>query len=704
MKPLSVISLATVLISLIFPVSSVAQWTRQSPLPTGNVLTDVCFINPDTGWIFGEHGTVFRTTDAGQSWTDQSVPSTGRINAGLFLDNGSGWVALSAGTDGNAGEIFGSDDWGNHWDLLFSDQSSAIRDISFLNKDTGWALGYLQQISPFTGSWNYFLKTENGGKDWLLLDFMVESHFTKLCFIDDTTGYIAGAGTPNLMKTSDGGHSWISVHQPTNSGLTDVVFTDLNSGYTCGNNFYFTHNGGASWSYIYCYYANSIGMYDDLNGWTVTMNKVFRIRDGGNALDYQLTADKSPLVGISAVDSLDAFIVGKDVTVYSTNNGGVSWQELSRGTNKPLYSVFFPDANTGWAGGADHTLLSTKDGGKHWIFNNLSVSSGPIKDIQFTDARNGWFVNGNVYYTIDSGATWNISQEPGSGVNDLYFIDNQFGWCAGSNGIIYKTNDGGMSWEDKISGTDLDLYAVFFNDEENGWVAGNGIIKKTADGGESWVSKYSSDESFTKIQFTDAETGFFLAGNRCLKTDAEGETWETITPEYIQEPGSLNDICFFNGNTGYISGNDFIMMTNDGGSNWTFIPGLPDIEINAIYFADINKGWIAGEDGAVFYTETGGFESVEDNLSKENTGRITVFPNPAGNILNFNFSVLNSGKDCLIMIYDVSGRNIYSEVSPSSEIEAGHSIDIYNFPPGIYFLVIKNDDKIQKYSKFIISR
>jgi photosystem II stability/assembly factor-like uncharacterized protein len=698
MKRVKIVSFLCSLLFMAFITVSQAQWTRQSPLPTGNELTDVCFINPDTGWIFGEQGAVYRTNDGGENWTDQSVPSGGRINTGFFLNTETGWVALSGSLEGDAGEIFRSADGGDHWELMFSDQSSAIRDLSFLNPDTGWALGYYQQVYPTTISWNFFLKTVNGGEDWLLFDFLEESHFTKMIFIDDTTGYVAGAGTPNLMKTTDGGYHWTSIAQPTNSGLTDVVFTDLNNGYTCGNNFYFTHNGGASWGYSYCYYANSIGMFDDLNGWTVTMNKVFRVREGGSVLDYLFTADKSPLVGISAVDSSTAYIVGKDVTIYSTTDGGASWLELSQGTNKSLFSVFFLDENEGWAGGADHTLLHTEDGGKHWIFNNLSASSGPVNDIQFKDARTGWFVNGNIYITIDSGATWNIALETNSTINDLYFIDNQTGWCVGSNGVLYKSPDGGMNWEGMNSNTIQDLNAVYFNDEENGWIAGNGIVEKTSDGGGTWEVSYIGNETFTKIQFPELTTGLILAGNHFLKTVSGGESWDIVKPEGMSDEDSLNDMVFINTNTGYLSGKDFLMKTTDGGQSWTSIPGFPGIQANAIYFVNENKGWMVGEDGAIFQTETGGAESVDEQVNSPETLQFIIFPNPANQILNFEFSVLNSGKNCLIYIFDVFGRQVYCEPLEKK------TLNISSWQPGIYFIFIKDEHKILNNCKFVICR
>ena len=42
-------------------------WIK-NPSPTSLILTEVYFINNNTGWIAGDSGAVFRTTDQGLNW------------------------------------------------------------------------------------------------------------------------------------------------------------------------------------------------------------------------------------------------------------------------------------------------------------------------------------------------------------------------------------------------------------------------------------------------------------------------------------------------------------------------------------------------------------------------------------------------------------------------------------------------------------
>jgi photosystem II stability/assembly factor-like uncharacterized protein len=669
-----------------------AQWIKQSPIPTGQDITGVCFVNPETGWIFGGNGTVLRTNDGGITWTDQSLPSGDMISCGLFLDLNHGWIALSDEYHDNKGRIYGTIDGGYTWHLQFMDNNCAIRDMCFLNKDTGWALAYYREVSPVPLSRNFIMKTVDGGNNWLIISFLQLAHFRKMDFINDTIGYIAGAGLPNLMKTVDGGVSWTASPHASNGSLTDILFTDIENGYTCGNNFYYTHNSGASWGFTYCYYTNGVGMYDAFNGWTFTIDKVFKVTNGGDNVDYQFSVEKSIIAGISVVDSTNAWIVGRNVMILATHDGSVSWQEISNGTHHSLHSLFFINQDEGWAGGDDRTLLHTQDGGKHWTFCNVDASPGAISDIQFINRDTGWFVNGDVYLTTNNGLSWSQASGLSNPVSDVYFPDPQLGWCVGPEGRLFKSVNGGNDWEEKNSGTEKDLHAVYFIDENLGWIAGDGIIKKTTDGGENWDERYIGPAHFLKIQFLDESSGYIIAGGLYLKTGSGGEFWDIVIPGGMTGPDSLKDICFIDQNVGYLSGNDFLLRTTDGGANWHNDPGFPAMQPIAIFFVNEDKGWIVGEDGAIYQTESGGSFSIDDPEDDVRSSPYVIFPNPSGENISINYK-LDNQEDIEIGIYTLQGTKtgFYKETGKSP---GNYSFNWVpgNLPPGIYLFKIRIGD------------
>jgi hypothetical protein len=47
-----------------------AQWEWQNPLPQGNTLKSICFINTNVGWAVGEYGTIWETTNGGVTFIE----------------------------------------------------------------------------------------------------------------------------------------------------------------------------------------------------------------------------------------------------------------------------------------------------------------------------------------------------------------------------------------------------------------------------------------------------------------------------------------------------------------------------------------------------------------------------------------------------------------------------------------------------------
>ena len=61
-----------------------AQWTPEH--------WDISFVNPNTGWVVGEYGDVFHTTDGGNSWITQSTGSNDYLLGVFFINESNGWI------------------------------------------------------------------------------------------------------------------------------------------------------------------------------------------------------------------------------------------------------------------------------------------------------------------------------------------------------------------------------------------------------------------------------------------------------------------------------------------------------------------------------------------------------------------------------------------------------------------------------------
>jgi len=80
--------------TLLFCYSLFAQegWFWQNPLPQGNTLNSVHFINQNNGIVVGNSGTILKTTNAGINWTSLSSGTTNSLLSVSFIDIDNGWV------------------------------------------------------------------------------------------------------------------------------------------------------------------------------------------------------------------------------------------------------------------------------------------------------------------------------------------------------------------------------------------------------------------------------------------------------------------------------------------------------------------------------------------------------------------------------------------------------------------------------------
>ena len=139
--------------------------------------------------------------DTGTDTTLVPVPSrpAPRASKALLLDiarAGDTMVAV-----GLRGDILLSTD-GDKWQQVPAPADTMLVRVRFLDAQHGWAIGYDGTI----------LSTEDGGKDWKLLQFDASwgRPWFDILFFDADHGLVAGANGI-LKKTADGGKTWDTI-------------------------------------------------------------------------------------------------------------------------------------------------------------------------------------------------------------------------------------------------------------------------------------------------------------------------------------------------------------------------------------------------------------------------------------------------------------------------------------------------------------
>lgn len=232
--------------------------------------------------LAGVHGYAQKTTNTGQNWEVQLLdpPTFGRDT--YFSD-----MAMtgpdSAYIVGHWGSMFKTDDQGATWINVSSsvNPSYYANAVFFADEQNGWLAGFDYN----TGPKHYIRQTSDGGLSWQPATLNVPA--LDIEFVGQT-GFVLTTGQP-LYKTSNGGSTWTSMLISTPTGMAtsnmSMSWYSENVGYVAGFDGFLarTSNGGATWSRVRPSQANFV--YMDVKA--ASPNEVWACgasQGGGNAI------------------------------------------------------------------------------------------------------------------------------------------------------------------------------------------------------------------------------------------------------------------------------------------------------------------------------------------------------------------------------------------------------------------------------------
>ncbi|MEW6128098.1 MAG: YCF48-related protein [Acidobacteriota bacterium] len=163
---------------------------------------DIYFLDKTTGWLAGQKGSIYKTTDAGRSWDAQKSelePGEGaqldilgegskkfRIIGVQFPDAENGFAAAISG-DNTEGRILATNNGGATWTKRHIGKSFGFKDVYFANGKTGWCLGDYG---------HYIYYTVDGGERWLseTTAFEQDIPFFRIQGADEKHVWVAAGG------------------------------------------------------------------------------------------------------------------------------------------------------------------------------------------------------------------------------------------------------------------------------------------------------------------------------------------------------------------------------------------------------------------------------------------------------------------------------------------------------------------------------
>ncbi|MFQ5707533.1 MAG: YCF48-related protein [bacterium] len=174
-------------------------WQWQNPLPTGNPITAIDFVDSLNGWFASSAGTILHTSDGGNNWEIQHTGVDAFFTSVDFVDLEYGWGA-GVVEDITGGAIVHTSNGGEVWTVQRIDSTTAFDVITFIDRKHGWAAGQGDKI----------FRTADGGVTCEGVEFekLGQPRVLSIAFVDSLRGWAGGNSFTPFLFTKDGGRSW----------------------------------------------------------------------------------------------------------------------------------------------------------------------------------------------------------------------------------------------------------------------------------------------------------------------------------------------------------------------------------------------------------------------------------------------------------------------------------------------------------------
>lgn len=626
-----------VLLSLIAG-SAMAQWQQAYYQELPYDFRAVHFPTSSVGYIVGSGGAIFKSTDGGYTWTQQTSPTTNALYSVFFTDANNGFAVGASGT------------------------------IIYTTDGTNWSL------HPQSG-------------------ILTTAALDQICFVG-SNGWMAGGPDNNpcqIFSTTDGGTTWANnvVTNPSTDMCTGISFANANVGFASldGNGIMYTTDGGANWTKStvnlgpYSYTRTDIECIKALDashavaaGWGSLIGLqptiVLYSNDGGvtfnNPDPNYPWATYAYGYGVANVGNNEVMIVGGGSQSAAVNlhsvDGGATWSRYPTFFGDYLYDAcLVPGTSRVVAVGSAGCIALSNDRGLTWthLYDPGSAFQG-IGDFADMGAEKIYasvvgsallyfdVLNGTHTYMMASPENWGPTQcvdidlvlnpaaPPPGGWDESY---NDVLYLSGNCKYLVKSRDYGKTWTELSHTASLydGILDMYWFHPDTAFLVGHVLepgtttrrdetIWKTVDGGQTLQVVLSGTLPGTvSLQWNGID---FAPGNRLIgavvgddnyimHTTDGGASWSLATENIGTSTLDLEDVVFVNSTTAFAVGdNGILVKTTDGGASW-FVQTVPWGTVNLLdIHADTpNRLWVAGADQLLYYTVDGGATWTNANVT-----------------------------------------------------------------------------------------
>lgn len=306
-------------------------------------LQAVSAVNDDVVWVSGVAATFVRTVDGGRTWDATVVPGPADLQFRDVHAVSADTAFLLSSGNGDASRIYRTVDAGESWTLQFvnADEEAFFDCFDFWDARNGLAYS-----DAFNGELVVIRTTD--GETWQRIppSGLPAARGSEGGFAASGTCLVVGAGrrawigtgagdTARVIRTTDAGDSWTAVEVPIvsgsgTSGIFSLTFFDQRSGLALGGDLADTTG----------FSQNVIATGDGGRTWTVVGQPTFAGVVYGSA-------------AVPGAPSPTVVAVGPNGISYSVD-GGMTWLSLDSSSH---WAVAFASVDAGWAVGPEGRIM-----------------------------------------------------------------------------------------------------------------------------------------------------------------------------------------------------------------------------------------------------------------------------------------------------------------------------------------------------------
>ncbi|HLT23482.1 MAG TPA: T9SS type A sorting domain-containing protein [Ignavibacteria bacterium] len=273
----------------------------------------------------------------------------------------------------------------------------------------------------------------------------VSQVLNHIYFYDVNTGYSTGS-INGFLKTTNGGENWVNIDNGDISGNTKTMkFFDSQKGIAITQfGVYKTYNGGNNWINTYNGSCWSGEIIDTNNIYITYTNQAFRTTNGGQNWSI-IHTDTANFQCVSFINSTTGYLSIEYGELRKTTNGGANWTPIIfPDPGNVIYHMKFANENRGWAISVtdSNRFFRTDDGGNTW--NQVYSSTNYLYGFDHYGPNKVWLIgDGKIPVSINGGDTWDEFSISGFAAYSISFANENYGWLCGSAGKIYHSTNGG---------------------------------------------------------------------------------------------------------------------------------------------------------------------------------------------------------------------------------------------------------------------